>query len=48
VPQSMQNLAAGGFSVPQLGQRGASADPQDMQNLARSGFSVPQLEQAAT
>src|SRR5687768_1189885 len=45
VPQSMQNFASGGFSVPQEGQRAASAAPHDMQNRARSGFSVPQLGQ---
>jgi hypothetical protein len=45
VPHSMQNLAAGGFSAPQLGQLGSSEAPQDMQKRARSGFSVPQLGQ---
>jgi len=42
----MQNLAAAGFSVPQLGQVGDSAPPHDMQKRALSGFSVPQAGQA--
>jgi hypothetical protein len=41
----MQNLASGGFSVPQVGQVGDSAPPHDMQNRALSGFAVPQLGQ---
>ena len=44
----MQNLAPGGFSAPQLGQRGASAVPHDMQKRARSGFAVPQLGQSTS
>jgi len=39
----MQNLAWGGFSALQLGQRGENAVPHDMQKRARSGFSAPQL-----
>jgi hypothetical protein len=42
----MQNLAPGGFWVPQVGQVGDSAAPHDMQNRALSGLSVPQLGQA--
>jgi hypothetical protein len=38
-------LAAGGFSVAQVGQVGNSAAPHDMQKRALSGFSVPQLGQ---
>src|SRR5262245_32278257 len=45
VPHSMQNFAAGGFSVPQVGQVRVSALPHAMQNLAPAGFSVPQLLQ---
>jgi hypothetical protein len=36
----MQNLAPGGFSVPQLVQRGESSPPQETQKRARSGFSA--------
>jgi phosphosulfolactate synthase len=46
VPHSMQNLAPGGFSAPQAGQRRASSVPHDMQKRARSGFCVPQDWQA--
>ena len=45
VPHSMQNLASGGFSVPQFGHAEASPAPHDMQKRARSGFAVPQLAQ---
>jgi hypothetical protein len=41
----MQNLAPGGASAPQFGQRRASADPQDMQKRAASGLAVPQVGQ---
>jgi hypothetical protein len=44
-PHSTQNLAPGGFSVPQEGQAAAREEPHDMQNFAPAGFSVPQLGQ---
>jgi hypothetical protein len=45
VAHSEQNLAAGGFAAPQLGQAAANGLAHSMQNLAPVGFSVPQLEQ---
>src|SRR2546428_1411801 len=45
VPHSAQNLACGGFSTSQLGQRCLSEPPHSMQNLAPSRFSVPQAAQ---
>jgi phosphosulfolactate synthase len=42
----MQNFAAGGFSVSQLGQTWASPVPHDMQKRAVSGFAVLQAGQA--
>src|SRR4051812_42287339 len=45
VPHSMQNLAPGGFSAPQLGQAAENPVPHDMQNLALSGLAAPQLGQ---
>jgi hypothetical protein len=45
LPHWMQNLAPGGFSVPQDGHAAAREEPQDMQNFAPAGFSVPQLGQ---
>jgi len=41
----MQNFAAGGAGVPQLGQTRSSTLPHDMQNFAAGGLAVPQLLQ---
>src|SRR5215217_5215652 len=45
VPHCPQNLAVGGFSDAQLGQRRASEAPHPVQNFISFGFSRPQLIQ---
>jgi hypothetical protein len=45
VAHSEQNLAAGRFAAPQLGQVAANGVAHSMQNFAPTRFSVPQFEQ---